>query len=193
MDHPSAVDLFQSIHNRHDNDHHSFYRKPPIVLHILLQVLPLYKLHNDISGIVFGKIIVNRDKIIFPGIFCHILGFIKEILHSLFIKPFCAGITGHFKGYRCLSIRHRIRKVFLDRDVHIQFKICTVIRYPETSLPYDTVNSVLSMEDRTGFKIKRIIRSVDQFPPPFVSLFIDSNTADIIQELVQTHINPFVP
>ena len=163
------------------------------MLHILLQVLPFHKLHNDISGIVFCKIIVNGDKVFFPCIFGHIFGFIKEILHSLFIKPFCTGITGHFKGYRCLPVRHRIRKVLLDRDVHIQFKICTVIRYPETSLPYDTVNSVLSMEDRTGFKIKRIIRSVDQFSPSFVSLFINGNAADIIQELVQTHINPFVP
>ena len=89
------------------------------MLHILLQILALYKLHNDISGIVFSKIIVNGDKILFPGIFCHIFGFIKEILHPLFIKPFCAGITGHFKRYRCLSVRHRIRKVFLDCDVHI--------------------------------------------------------------------------
>ena len=150
------MDLLQRVHHRHDDRHRLLHSESSVLLQVLFEVLPVNKFHDDIRGIVFNKIIVYGHEILFARVFGHIFGLFEEIIHSLFVEALRIRPTGHFRRYSHLTACHGVRKVFLDRHMHIQFDVGTVICDPESALPDHAVDPVFQMQYSTGKKINRI-------------------------------------
>ena len=158
MDHLPVVDLFQRVHDRDHDGHHFFHREPPVLLHVLLEINALHILHDDVGRVVLGKIVVHGDEILLTGVFCHILGFPEEVVHALLVQPYRIVIAVDLPRYGDLPSGQRIREVFLDRDVHVELEVRSVISNAESALADHAVDPVLPVQDRPRGQIDRVDR-----------------------------------
>ena len=157
MDHVVCVDLFQSVHNRNNDRHRLLHRQSSVLLHVLFEVLPFYKLHDNICCLIFGKIVMNCDEILFPRKPCHIPCFLEEVFHSLLIEPASILAACHVQSAGRLPVRQRIREILFDRDMHIQFEIRPVIGYAESALTNNIIDPILCMQDCSRSEINSIV------------------------------------